>query len=354
MLGTSTTSATRGLARERTGRPQRLARTTGALAATWARPAVAREAVLVVVTIAWGATFLITQLGLRYADPFEFVAMRFGVAALVMAVAAGRRIRGCTRREFGAGVLLGGSLFGGYALQTIGLQMIPSSTSAFLTAFYVPLVPILAWAGTRRPLSRSNIFGIALAFAGVVLLSGVPRSSLNLGVGELTTLIGAVAIATEILLTGHFAPKVDVQRLSFLALATCAVLAAVCIPLGDAHLPTPSWGLAATAGGLGLATAGIQCAITWAQQSVPPARATIIYAGEPMWGGIFGAIAGDTFTPSTLAGAALILASLALPALLTRPRPRRRPRRIPGDLLTIPLALLEDIRQQRRESAAQT
>lgn len=41
----------------------------------------------------------------------------------------------------------------GYSLQTQGLQFIPSSKSAFITAMYVPLVPLLQWLCTGRMLA---------------------------------------------------------------------------------------------------------------------------------------------------------------------------------------------------------
>ncbi|WP_258348782.1 DMT family transporter [Saccharopolyspora gregorii] len=59
--------------------------------------------------------------------------------------------------------------------------------------------------------------------------------------------------------------------------------------------------------GLGAASCLIQIAMNWAQREVPPTRATIIYAGEPVWGGIFGRLAGDRLPGLALVGAALII-----------------------------------------------
>ena len=44
-----------------------------------------------------------------------------------------------------AGVAIGVAIALGYGLQTWGLQTISSSKSAFITAMYVPLVPLLQW-----------------------------------------------------------------------------------------------------------------------------------------------------------------------------------------------------------------
>ena len=56
-----------------------------------------------------------------------------------------RSLRGITWREVRAGGAVGLAIVAGYGGQTIGLQHITSSESAFLTALYVPAVPLLQW-----------------------------------------------------------------------------------------------------------------------------------------------------------------------------------------------------------------
>ena len=70
--------------------------------------------------------------------------------------------------------------------------------------------------------------------------------------------------------------------------------------------------------GLGLTSAVIQVAMNWAQQSVSPTRATLIYAGEPVWAGVIGRIAGERFPPIAMVGAALIVAAVIVSEMKTR------------------------------------
>jgi drug/metabolite transporter (DMT)-like permease len=63
--------------------------------------------------------------------------------------------------------------------------------------------------------------------------------------------------------------------------------------------------------------------MNWAQRSVSPTRATVIYAGEPVWGGIVGRIAGDRLPGPAIAGAVLIVAGVLVSEL--QPRRGRRP-----------------------------
>lgn len=268
------------------------------------------EAVLVGVTMIWGATFLVVQLALSASGPLFFVGLRFGTAAVMMALIAAPVLRGLTWLEIRAGAMIGVAIFFGYTLQTYGLQYIPSSKSAFITALYVPIVPLLQWLVLKRPPGIMAWAGIAFAFVGLALLAGPDGTSIGLGIGELLTLLCAIAISAEIILISGFAGKVDARRVTVVQLAVTSLLSfGLMTPLGEG-LPEPSWLLLLSAVGLGLASAGIQLAMNWAQKTVSPTRATVIYAGEPVWAGIVGRLYGELLPAAALIGAALIVAGV--------------------------------------------
>jgi len=217
---------------------------------------------------------------------------------------------GITRLEVGAGIAIGCALFLGYFLQTEGLRTITSSQSAFITALYVPIVPLLQWAVLKRPPGLMSWIGVALAFSGLILLAGPEAGALSFSPGEVATLAGAVAIAAEIILIGLFAKRVDSRRVTFVQLLTAGLVSFALMPMMGESIPAFSWLWAGAAIGLGLASAIIQLTMNWAQKSVSPTRATVIYAGEPVWGGIVGRLAGDRLPALALAGAALIVAGV--------------------------------------------
>jgi drug/metabolite transporter (DMT)-like permease len=286
------------------------------------------EMTLVVVTMIWGVTFLVVHHGLAMSGPLFIVGCRFAVAAVAAAAFAGRALRGLTRRELVAGAAIGCGIFGGHALQAAGLQTITSSQSAFITAVYVPLVPLLQWALLGRRPRLASWVGIALATAGLLLVAGPGASGLGAGRGEVLTLLGAIAIAAEILLIGRFAGRVDLARVTAVQLAVTALLAFATMPVAGEAVPAFSWTLAAIVAGLGLASAGIQIAMNWAQATVSPTRATLIYAGEPVWAGLVGRLAGDRLPASALAGGALIVVAVVVSEL--DPFRRRRPPQKPS------------------------
>ncbi|WPN96303.1 DMT family transporter [Pseudomonas sp. MUP55] len=265
------------------------------------------ECILVVITMIWGGTFLLVHHAMTVSGPMFFVGLRFAAAAIVVGFFSLRTLRDLTLLELKAGVFIGVAIMFGYGLQTIGLQTILSSQSAFITALYVPFVPLLQWLVLGRRPGLMPSLGIMLAFAGLMLLTGPTGASLNFSPGEIATLISAVAIAAEIIMISAFAGQVDVRRVTVVQLATASVLSfLMVVPMGEA-LPGFSWLLLFSAVGLGLTSAVIQVAMNWAQQSVSPTRATLIYAGEPVWAGVVGRLAGERFPPVAMLGAVLIV-----------------------------------------------
>lgn len=281
-----------------------------------------QEALLILITMFWGGTFLAVQYAVTLSDPFFFVGLRFATAALAVALISFKTLKGLTRKELFAGVAIGIAIAMGYSLQTWGLQTIPSSKSAFITAMYVPLVPLLQWLCLGRMPGLMSCIGIVLAFTGLVLLAGPGDNLLAMGPGEIITLIGAVAIAAEIILISAWAGEVDVKRVTVVQLTTASLVAfAAMVPAGE-RVPPMSSGLIVVALGLGIFSAIIQITMNWAQRSVSPTRATVIYTGEPVWAGIFGRLAGERLPMLALVGAAFIIIGVLVSELKLKKRRR--------------------------------
>lgn len=278
------------------------------------------EWVLIFITVLWGGTFLLVHKVMTVSGPMFFVGLRFAAAALFVAMVSARSLSGLTTTELKAGFLIGVSIMLGYGLQTVGLQTISSSQSAFITALYVPFVPLLQWVILGRRPGLMPSIGISLAFIGLMLLAGPNGRSLQFSPGEIATVVSAVAIAAEIILISRFAGKVDVRRVTVVQLATASALSFLMIVPTQEALPDFSWLLVLSAVGLGAMSAAIQVAMNWAQKSVSPTRATLIYAGEPVWGGVFGRLAGERLPGAALVGALLIVIAVVVSELKVKRR----------------------------------
>jgi drug/metabolite transporter (DMT)-like permease len=274
-----------------------------------------QELALILVTMFWGTTFVVVQNAMRYAGPLFFVGLRFVTAGLIGTLLFSKALAGMTWRDLLAGSLIGVGLFAGYALQTYGMQTISGSKSAFITALYVPIVPLLQWAVLRRPPHFMSIVGVVFAFAGLLLLADPGDGAMRMGPGEIATLIGAFAISAEIILIGHFAGRVNVQRVTIVQLLVAGGLSLLLMPVLGEKLPSFSWVWLLSGVGLGVASIVIQLTMNWAQKSVSPTRATVIYAGEPVWGGLAGRLAGDRLPAIAILGAALIVVGVLVSEL---------------------------------------
>ncbi len=288
------------------------------------------EIALVIITVFWGATFLIVQKALAHSDPFVFVGMRFGCAALAMMLCSLRILRGLTSLEVRAGLLIGLCIFLGYSLQTVGLQTIASSKSAFITALYVPLVPLMQWLFLKRPPTLMNWIGATMAFIGLVLLADPQSMEGGAGTGEWLTVFSAIAIAVEVILISRFAGQVDLRRVTIVQLATASLLAGLTgVARGEGMPDLASPVLLISILVLGLASAVIQITMNWAQNHISATRATVIYAGEPVWAGIIGRVfADERHSALALFGAVLIIVSVVVSELKLRVR-RRPPAAVP-------------------------
>jgi drug/metabolite transporter (DMT)-like permease len=285
------------------------------------------EAALVAITAVWGCTFLVVHWAMEHSGPWFFVGLRFLVAGVISAVIFWRALRGIRWIDVGAGVSIGLMIHLGYGLQTLGLQSIDSSTSAFITAMYVPLVPLLQWAVFRKRPQAMVFVGAGLAFAGLLLIAGPDAFALSLGPGEIATMSSTLPIAAEIILISVFAGRIDLGRITIIQLLAAGVLSFLTMPVVGEAAPEFSWVWLTAAIGLGAASCLIQLTMNWAQKSVSPSRATIIYAGEPVWAGVVGRIAGERLPATALIGGALVVLGVVASEL----RVVRRSRRIDSD-----------------------
>lgn len=172
------------------------------------------NALLVLVTMIWGSTFLVVQRTIMLTGPFTFLTMRFGIGAIVLAGIFHKRLSRITSAEIIMGSIIGVFLFATYALQTTGLQYISSSKAGFITGLYVPLVAILAVPILRQKPTPGSVLGIALSLTGVILISVNKSFQFTFSLGELLVLGCAFASALHVILISKFTPRVDAVNLA--------------------------------------------------------------------------------------------------------------------------------------------
>ncbi|MFT3841455.1 MAG: DMT family transporter [Myxococcaceae bacterium] len=262
------------------------------------------ELVLLTLTAWWGGTFVVVKDALDDADPVTLLALRFGVAALAgLLMAKGKAF---DRTVFVPGLILGTLLFLGYQLQTWGQVYTTPARSAFLTGLMVLLVPFVSPFIVKKWPSPFAFAGVGVASLGLFVMTGASFS--GFGLGDVLTILCAVAYAFHIALTEKFAPGRRPFGLLAAQLWPTAVLCALAYPFGPKHLhSTPSlWAAIFALGVLGSALAiGLQM---WAQSRTSAVRAALIFATEPVFAaGLSLALGREPYTKALGAGGALIV-----------------------------------------------
>ncbi|HUH15491.1 MAG TPA: DMT family transporter [Gaiellaceae bacterium] len=280
---------------------------------------------LVLVTAVWGLTFVQVKDAVALYPLFAFLAVRFAIAALVLAAPAAGRMRSLGRRGGTAGATLGLLLALGYALQTAGLARTTVSSAGFITGLYVVFTPLLALLLFRTRVGRAVWLGVVLAVAGLAMLSGVGAGDTG---GDLLVLGGSAAYSLQIVLMERYAPRYDAVAFTQAEmLAACAGFAVVAVALGQVELPR-GW----TVWGALLVTGIFASALgflvqTWAQRRLSAARTALAFALEPVWAGLFGFwLAGDRLGVLGWGGCAVIMAGIAV----AEPEAGRTLRRLVG------------------------
>lgn len=270
---------------------------------------------LLAVTLIWGSTFVLMQESVRLVPPYRFLALRFGVASLVMLALYGRRLWQAPRRQALVAAGIGATLFAGYASQTIGLQFTTAARSGFVTGLAVVLVPVIGLILLRQRPPLGAVAGVVLATAGLFFLSwpGWEGTSAIVLRGDLITLVCSVAFAVQIVLVGKFAPAMDPMALTTAQLLAVTLLSGL-FSLGEpvnTLVDAPPWIWAGIVF-MGVAATALAFAVqSKAQRFTTPVHVALIFAMEPVFSAIFAwLLTGEVLTGRSLVGCVLILSGM--------------------------------------------
>jgi drug/metabolite transporter (DMT)-like permease len=265
--------------------------------------------VLIAVTAVWGGTFVVVRDAVAQMPVLPFLVWRFALAAAVLALVRPRAVGRLDPRTRRRGAYLGLLLGGGYVLQTFGLLHTTATIAGFVTGMFVVFTPLIGWVVLRQPVAWSVWLAVALATAGLALIS---LDGWALGLGEVLTLGCAVLFAGQIVGLSRWSTPWDAYGLTVVQLATVAALCLLASPLESGMALPPSAGVWAAVVFLALAATALAFwAQTWAQAGMSAPRAAIVLTMEPVFAGIFGVtIGGDPLTTRIIAGGLCIIAAM--------------------------------------------
>lgn len=265
---------------------------------------------LLLVTVGWGASFILTKNALADLPTFNFLAIRFLLAFALSLVLFSPRLKNLNRKTLVSSAIVGTVLFAGYALQTIGLHFTTTSKSAFITGFSVVLVPLITAMYLKKRPETPAVIGSAMALAGLGLLT--LDGSMTVNIGDALTLIATIAFALHIISVGYFTTGCDSLMLGVFQIGVVgfwSLLTSLIVETPTIPPISPVW--------INIlllsifCTAGAFIVQSVAQQYTTATHTALIYSGEPVFAAIFGYLMmGEVLSGQGLIGAALILGGM--------------------------------------------
>jgi drug/metabolite transporter (DMT)-like permease len=279
------------------------------------------ETYLLLVTIIWGSTFVITKSFLGEIPPLYYTAFRYLLSSIILLALFRRRLLTVSSLALKKGLVLGVILYVGFAFQTIGLQYTTASKSAFFTGLLVVLTPIVHAISRRflnlrtKELKVGNIVGVVCAAVGLYLLTSPSGSAVN--GGDMLTIVCAILFALYIVYLDYASDVPDKLQLTYVQFVFCGVAGLPIAFFSESFV----WAFSAQFL-LSLFYLSIFATIIaiWVQNQfqadTTPTRAAVIFAMEPVVAGLFAyVIRGENIGVAGVIGGVVMIAGLLLSEL---------------------------------------
>ena len=277
---------------------------------------------LLVTAMLWGTSLTVVKTAAAVFPPNLILAIRFTLAALILAVIFFKKLRLATKDDVKMGLLIGVFLFLGYSSQTLGVTYADPGRSGFLSASYCVLVPFIYWIADRKRPDKYNVTAAVVCVIGIFFVSSsnssgtlFPTSGAQL-LGDGLALLSGVLFACHIVAVTKLSRGKDPVTLTILQFAGAALLSWASTLLFEDWSGIAITGVRPVAEVLYLA---VMCtALSLLLQNVgqkycEPNSAAIILGMESVFGVIFPVMLGiEKLTVSSLIGFALIFSAIII------------------------------------------
>ncbi len=237
---------------------------------------------LLMITMFWGTSCLLTKIGLGDIREFNLIALRFIIAFSLSAAVFWKKIRHADRRTVQYAAIISLILFTEYIAMTFGVKMTSVSNAGFLTCLAGIFVPIISFVFLKQKLEKKVLTSICLTFIGIYLLTVSDRVTFNSG--DLLCTLCSIVFAVHIIVLGKLTVKVDSVALGVIQLGFAGVYALAFSSLfEDPILPATqqSWLIVVSLSVFCTAIAFI--VQTVAQKYTSPVHTGFIFSLEPVF-----------------------------------------------------------------------
>ncbi len=183
---------------------------------------------LLITAAIWGFAFAAQSVGIEMLTPCSFNGIRSIIGAVVLIPVVMALSRNnlkdikMRKRTIKGGIYCGIVLCLASTMQSIGLLYCSAGKSAFITALYIVIVPIISVFLKKKP-NIINIISVIIAITGFYLLCG-ESGAFSIGIGEIVLFISSVLFACHIIVIDNFAENTDGTAMSMIQFFVVGIL----------------------------------------------------------------------------------------------------------------------------------
>lgn len=264
--------------------------------------------ILLAISAIWGGAFVVMKDALNRIDVNSFLSLRFIIATLLLIAFKPQVLKRIDRKFLAKGALVGTFLGSGYIFQSFGLTLTTVAKTGFITGLYVVITPLLGALLLRKKVATIQWFSVALATAGLLLLS---FKGFSVGLGEFLVFLSAIVFAAHIVALGEWSSGMDTYALTVVQLGTCALITTIASLKSGFHTPPDSgvwWAILFCSL---FATAIAFIFQTWAQSFMAATTVAVILTMEVVFAAIFGiTFAHESLTLKTGIGGVMVIVAM--------------------------------------------
>lgn len=278
--------------------------------------------------IIWGFAFVAQRDSMDTIGPFMYSALRMfiGALALIPVFMIGDKLkkknnkagdqkdienkRDSMQTLIKGGIATGVVIFFAANLQQVGLVYTNAGKTAFITALYILLVPIIGMF-LKHKTNINNWIGACIGVAGLYFLC--ITTEFTIAKGDIIVFVGAFGWAAHILIVDYFAPKVDAAKLTCLQFAIAGIISLVVSLVTEDNTFIAAIECAPSLLYVGIMSSAVAFTLqVIGQKHANPTTASILLSTESL----FGAVSGFLFLHETMNGRELLGCVLMLAAVI--------------------------------------
>ncbi len=275
------------------------------------------DLLLLSVTIFWGSTFIIVKKAIEQIPTFAFLSIRFWISSILLMLIFFPRLKKINLSLLKDGAILGVVLFLAYAFQTVALEYSSATVVGFLTGLNVIFTPIFSAVLLKKLPRVYSQIGAIVSFVGVTLMS--LNETLTISTGEILTIICAVFVAIQIILTDKYSRLHDTFLLTAVEITTMSILATAVSLVKEPYIIPPHISRYLVVAFLITAVFATVYAFiiqNTAQRYTTPTKTAIIFIMEPVFAAIFGyLLGGEVLSAKAYIGAGIMFLGLLISEL---------------------------------------